>query len=107
MLPKNLGAGPVVSVERKRDVLVELSPIVRKSGLQVIEDRNGQPARIQGRHRTDQHRHGDTFRAMPANVTGNFSAAGGVPHMDCALEPRLKCNSWTAIATQTVSADVV
>src|SRR6202023_1040885 len=28
-------------------------------------------------------------RAMPPNVTGNFSAAGGMAHMDCVLQVKL------------------
>src|SRR4030081_1179808 len=92
---RDLGAWPVVSVERKRNVLVELSSIVRNLGLQVVEDRDRQAAGIlvrlhhQGCHCAYQHGHGYTFHAMPADITGNFSAAGGVAYMDCVLQVEL------------------
>ena len=79
---RNLGAGSVVAVERKRDVLVKLRPICQQLCSESIEHRDRQAARIlfrldhQWGHGADQHGHGNAFCAMPANVTGNFSAAG-------------------------------
>src|SRR2546423_13766308 len=38
---RNLGAGPVVAVERERNVLVKLRPIFSEFGSEAIEDREG------------------------------------------------------------------
>src|SRR5437870_6078841 len=43
---RNLGAWPVVAVERKRKVLVKLRPICHKLSSQIVEHREGQTTRI-------------------------------------------------------------
>ena len=40
----------------------------------------------QRRHRADQHGLGDTFRALAADVAGDFSAAGGMADMDRVIQ---------------------
>src|SRR6202521_5276150 len=88
----NLGAGPVVSVERERNVLIKLRPIFCVLGSQVVEDRDGGARRILVRlyhqrwHRANKHGHADALRAMPPNVTGNFSAARRMAYMDRLLQ---------------------
>src|SRR6266436_4292823 len=79
---RDLGAGSVVAVERERYVPVKLRPICHKLGSQVVEDRDGRASGVlvglhhQRWHRADQDGHGDTFCAMPPDVTRNFSTAG-------------------------------
>src|SRR5882724_11595647 len=79
---RNPGAGPVVAVERERNVFVKLRPIRHNLGSEPVEDRNRRAAGILFRlqhqwwHCADQHGHSDTFCAMPPDVTGNFSATG-------------------------------
>src|ERR1700686_2534157 len=93
----NLCAGPVVSVERQRYVPIKLRPIFRILGSQVVEHRNGRTSGIlvrihhQRRHRADKHGHADTFRAVPSNVSSNFSAARGMAYMDRVLQVKLFC----------------
>src|ERR1700674_4923528 len=91
----NLGARPVVSVEREGNVPIKLRPIFRILGSQVVEHRDGRASRIlvrlhhQRRHRADEHGHADALLAVPPNVTGNLSAAGRVAHMDYVLQVKL------------------
>ena len=83
---------PVVSVKRERDLLVELRAVGHECCPKAVEDREGEAARILFRlqherwHGADEHRLGDTFGAMAAEIAGNLAAAGGMPNHDGILE---------------------
>src|SRR5213080_3947533 len=89
---RNLGAWPIVAVERERYVPIKLRPIRHKLSSQVVEDRDRQANRIlvrlhhERRHRADEHGHGHAFCTMPPDVASDFSATGGMAHMDYILE---------------------
>ena len=40
----------------------------------------------EGRHRADQHRLGDAFRAVAADIASDLAAAGGVANVDRVLQ---------------------
>src|ERR1700730_18051552 len=70
----NLGAWPVVSVEREGNFLIKLGPIFRILGSQVVEHLNRRASRIlvrlyhQRGYRADYYGHGDTLRTVPPDV---------------------------------------
>src|SRR5271167_41429 len=89
---RNLGARPVVTVERKGNVPVKLRPILRILGSQVIENLDRCASRIfvclqhQRWNGADEHSPADTFCAVATDVTGNFSTAGGMSNVDCIFQ---------------------
>src|SRR5580704_17366721 len=84
----NDGSWPVVTVERKRDVLVELGSILRCALANLIEDFDRRSARVlvrfdhDWRNSADQHRLRDSPLAVLRHITGNFSTAGRMANVN-------------------------
>jgi hypothetical protein len=77
----------------------------------LIECLNWCAARIGGglehqrRYRSNQHRLGHTFRALPADVTSHFATTGGVSDMDRILQVEHfdKCREIVGVGIQVVA----
>ena len=85
---RDLGARPVVAVERQAEVLPELRPVGLHAVAEPVEHLDRQSAGIgrrlhhQRRYRADQHRLGHAPGAMAADVARHLAAAGGMTDMD-------------------------
>jgi hypothetical protein len=86
------GARPVVAVEREGNVFVKLRPILRVLSSQVVEHLDRRARRIlvrphhERRYGANEHGHGDTLTAMPADVTSDLSPAGRVADVNRILK---------------------
>jgi hypothetical protein len=88
----DLCPGPIGTVELRRQVLVELRPVLHKAAPQVVEDLNRKPLRI-GRgfqhkrwHCSDEHHFGDSLLSVAPDVADDLTAASGVAHKYGILE---------------------
>ena len=89
---RHLRAGTIGAVERPAQILEELRAVRQNAGADPIEHFHWQAPGVCGclqhdrRHGANQHRLGDALRAVAADVAGDFSAAGGVTHVDCVAQ---------------------
>ena len=88
-------AGPVVAVERQREVLEKLRAVGHDAGAEPVEDLDRQAAGIGGgleherRDGADEDGLGDALGAVAADVAGDFAAAGGMADVDGVFQVEL------------------
>src|SRR6266487_4192415 len=89
---RDLGARPVVAVERHAQILPELRAVGLDGGAELVERVDGKAARVGGRleherrYRADQHRLGHALGAVAADVTRDLAAARGMADVDRILQ---------------------
>src|SRR5579862_4915487 len=83
---------PVITIEGKSDVLVELGAMFGCSLADLVEDLNRCAAWVlvglnhDGRHGTDQYGFGDQAFAILSHIARYFSPAGGMPDVNGVAE---------------------
>jgi hypothetical protein len=85
---RDVGAGAVGTIERRRQIFEELRSIGENTCADLVEHLDRQTAGIRRcfqhgrRNGTDQHGLGHAGGAVPTDIARHFAAAGGVSNMD-------------------------